>query len=346
MFVRGRRWAPPHQFPGFLLVAALVAGAGFSGCGRDRPPGAIGTNAEISVFTNDPPDPGVVAALKRVFEYPYVTVGEEDAFRLDLVTHDDFRIHRHVKNQIFAVDLSRDDRISRVVPGLLSDEGRRLMTGRNSFRFLVADRFASGQTTLFLIGWSGEDLVRLLTEVGAHRIRREFESAVVEALTETIFAMGEEERVPSRVARDYGWTIRLPEGYHGAVHEDGNFVKFNAREPVRLILCHWIEEEVPLAAEAWSPILDRVLRVYNDGDYADPEDTVVFPEPFQGEPALRWEGVWQNDKYTIGGPFRAWAFHRGGRSFVLVGQTFAPGADKSPTLRQVEAAMHTFHLPS
>ncbi len=90
--------------------------------------------------------------------------------------------------------------------------------------------------------------------------------------------------------------------------------------------------------------MERILQVYNDGDFALAERTHTFPVSFQGEPALKWEGIWQNEKYTIGGPFRAFAFHRGGRSYILIGEVFAPGADKVYLLRQVEALMNTFRV--
>jgi hypothetical protein len=74
------------------------------------------------------------------------------------------------------------------------------------------------------------------------------------------------------------------------------------------------------------------------------ERTRVFPDTFQDAPALKWEGIWQNDKYVIGGPFRAFAFHRDGASYLLTGIVFAPGQDKVYALRQVEALMKTFRL--
>jgi len=70
----------------------------------------------------------------------------------------------------------------------------------------------------------------------------------------------------------------------------------------------------------------------------------VYTRAFQGAPGLRWEGVWQNEKYVIGGPFRAFACHRNGDSFLMVGLVYAPGQDKMPALRQVEAMISTFRM--
>jgi hypothetical protein len=175
-------------------------------------------------------------------------------------------------------------------------------------------------------------------------VRLDYERAVSEGLSKTMFGLGEELAIPAQVARSYGWTMRLPGGFFAAEEPEGRFVKFNADEPVRLILVHWVPGNVPLTREDWSPILSRILLVYNDGDEVLQERTRVFPDRFQGSPALKWEGIWQNEKYVIGGPFRAFAFHREGTSYLLVGILFAPGQDKVYALRQMEGIMSTFRL--
>jgi hypothetical protein len=107
---------------------------------------------------------------------------------------------------------------------------------------------------------------------------------------------------------------------------------------------HWIPGDVPLTLDAWEPILARTLLVYNDGDEVLTERTRVFPDRFQERPALKWEGIWQNEKYVIGGPFRAYAFHREDTSYLMVGILFAPGQDKVYALRQLEGMMNTFRV--
>jgi hypothetical protein len=76
------------------------------------------------------------------------------------------------------------------------------------------------------------------------------------------------------------------------------------------------------------------------------DKTMARPATFQGQPAVKWEGIWQNEKYVIGGPFRAFACHRDGRSYLLIGQLFAPGQSKVYVLRQLEALLGTFRTVS
>ncbi len=333
-----------------LAVLVLLAASALAGCGKHQAPGAVGANEEVSVLTNTPRDGAVADAVRRIYAYP-VQVGPtqangtDPAFLLDFVPFSQFKNHQYVKNQIFAVDLSGADDLARAVPGMLGDAGKDRIRAKEPFMLLARDRWATGQTSLFAVAWSREGLLRLFTGADSTRLRREYEQASVAGLTKTMFTLGEETDLENQVARQYGWTLRLLDGFYAAQDVKGDFVKFNAADPVRLILVHWIDDPgLALDAGTWDPILTRVLEVYNDGDFFMPGLTDTARVSFQDQPALRWDGIWQNEKYTIGGPFRAFAFHRGQRSYLLVGQVFAPGQDKVPMLRQVEAMLTTFRV--
>lgn len=328
------------MFVGILLVPALSG----VGCGKHKSAGAVGANNQVSVFCNEPRDGRVAATIQRLFAYPVEVVGKQDAFRLDFVPFERFHVHQYVKNQVFAVNLSRGDDLARALPKLLGNAGKVRLGSRKPFFFIAQDAWATGQTSLFAAAWSESDLYRLLAQADSTRLRRDYENSVVRGLTKTMFDLGERKDLPAQVAGKYGWTMRLLENFHGSEDPKQNFVKFNSNEPVRLILVHWVDKSLALIPEIWNPILSEILKRYNDEDFFLPERTEIFPEPFQGQPALKWEGVWQNEKYVIGGPFRAFAFHRGKRSFLLVGQVYNPGGEKVQLLRQVEALMTTFRI--
>jgi hypothetical protein len=313
-------------------------------CPRHEPVSAVGPNDEISVLTNTDPKGAVAEELRRLLAYPVEVVGREDAFRLDFIPYHRFEIHRHVKNQLFAVDLSGNDDLARALPRMLESVAEDKLTAKEPFLLLLRDLWGTGQTSLFAVAWSGADLRRLLAESDSTQLRRSFENAVVDGLEKTIFLLGEERVLSAQIAQQYGWTMRLSPGFFAAEDPKGNMVKFNADEPVRLLMVHWREGELPLETGTWNPILSEILDVYNDGDLFLPERTNIFEDEFQGTPALKWEGVWQNEKYVIGGPFRAFAFHRQGTSYLLIGIVFNPGSSKVYLLRQVEALLGTFRL--
>ena len=329
-----------------LVPVCLFVTLFVTACGKHEPVRAVGPNDEITVFTNTAPEGSVAKELRRLFSYPVDVVGPEAAFRLDFTPFHRFDIHRHVKNQIFAVDLSKKDGLAKAMPRILEAVSEEQLRAKKPFLALRRDFWATGQTSFFAVAWSRPDLLRLLATADSTQLRRSYENSVVAGLGKTMFAIGEERGISAQVARQFGWTMRLSPGFFAANHPKGRVVKFNAEDPVRLIMVYWEDAELPLEAEVWNPILSRILDVYNDGDFFMPERTDVFPGEFQDERSLEWEGVWQNEKYVIGGPFRAHAFNRDGKSFLLVGIVFAPGQDKVYVLRQVEALMATFRLVS
>ncbi|NNF06305.1 MAG: DUF4837 family protein [Candidatus Eisenbacteria bacterium] len=326
-----------------LLFTVLITTLLTTSCTRrEGDSGAVGPVGEVSVFTNEPRDGEVVTTFLDIFNYDLDMIGPESSYRIDLVKFDQFKVHRYVKNQVFLVNMGIDDDLARTLPSFLNANGKAKLRQGKPFRHLVRDQFARGQVTLFLVGRTSNDLKTLLADTSPELQRRSFEAAVVGGLSETMFSLGEDKQLPISVAQDFGWTVRLPNGFYGAKDADGRFVKFNADDPGRLLLVHWVEEVVPLELASWAPIMDRILKSYNDQDYVDMSALKTYVTNFQGQRALKWEGIWQNDKYTIGGPFRAYAFERDGRSYLLIGQVFNPGSKKLPTIRQMDAIMNTF----
>jgi hypothetical protein len=323
-----------------LVLAALAIAA--SGCERQGPVAAVGRADDVSVFTNAADEDAVGAEIRRLIAYPVEVVGTDPAFYLEFIPFRRFGTHRVVKNLIFAVDLSASDPLARSVPNMLAGRADALLAARTPFIRVYPDLWAEGQTTLFAVAWSEPELKRLLSGSDSTAVRRAFEESVVTGLTHTMFSLGEDRDLAASLAREHGFTLRLTSGFTAAQHPQGNLVKVNAQSPVRIFMIHWRGGELPLDLATWDPVLREILWVYNDGDVLLDPMTRAFPSTFQARPALKWEGIWQNEKYTIGGPFRAYAVHRDGRSFLLVGIVFAPGEDKVRILRQVEAHLATF----
>lgn len=326
------------QFASVVLCLLLL------GCGNSEHSGAVGSNHEITVFANLDRNSPVGTRLSEVFARPLEVVGKEPAFRLDFVTLKKFGVHKLVKQQIVAVDMSRRDQLAQRTRDWLSGRDSGLLEQREPFRLIVQDLWASGQTTLFLVAWSEAELLALMDDSRGDMLYRELEASAARGLTKTLFALGESKEISANLARDCGWTMKLVPGFFVAEDPVNQTVKLNADEPVRLILVAWKDEQRPLDRAEWEAWMNEVMFRLNDGDFIEPSLTQVFTTEFQGEPALKWEGVWQNEKYVIGGPMRAYGFVRGSRSFCLIGQVYAPGNPKVNTLRQLEGLFMTFEV--
>jgi hypothetical protein len=67
---------------------------------------------------------------------------------------------------------------------------------------------------------------------------------------------------------------------------------------------------------------------------------------FQGRYAIQLDGVWENLKHNIGGPFRSYGFYDESdqRIYLVDYSVFAPGLKKWPFMRQLEAMARTFKV--
>jgi hypothetical protein len=147
----------------------------------------------------------------------------------------------------------------------------------------------------------------------------------------------------SYVSSKYGWTVRIPKGFRVAEDEKGRLVKFVAHEPTRLLFVHWRPSDgEALNAERCLRLRSRLVWEYYDEDVIEESMTSASDAVFQGREAVRIDGVWQNEKHVIGGPFFTLCFDEGDRFYMIDCVVFAPGMDKAGFLKQLEALALTF----
>ena len=99
-----------------------------------------------------------------------------------------------------------------------------------------------------------------------------------------------------------------------------------------------------LEAPLCMAIRDTLAAAYLSGDRIDPSRTTVRPIRFQGRDALEIYGLYQNDDPPMGGPFKMFCFHEGGRLYVVDIAVFNPPETKTPDLRVLEAIARTFEV--
>jgi hypothetical protein len=107
---------------------------------------------------------------------------------------------------------------------------------------------------------------------------------------------------------------------------------------------HWRgETAAPGTPEDLLALRDSLGRACYDGDQVLFDRSEAIPGTFQGRPAIHLRGVYQNRRHGYGGPFRAIAFIRGGRFYLLDAAVYNPAGRKLPYLREVLALAQTFH---
>lgn len=325
-----------------MALPALLMQAG---CDVSSNP-ALGPYAEVHVIAEKAPDAELMLPLRRALEIPFRTFQQETLFVLQPRPAKRFEEVRNRKNIVFAVDLSAKGFVTRTTRELLG--GERMEEARRSAEpklFFLDDPWARGQTAAFLIGASRDVLLRGARDEG-DRLRSGFLGANRRRIMKFLTFRGENLTLERRIYEEHGWTIRMPAPFtEETKYLDHDFFTMKMDQPGRILSVYWEAGHDSLPPDEEIVALRQKLGwEYGDEDVVDESSLRVYRSDFQGRPSVRLEGIWQNEKYTIGGPFRSIAFlqEENHRLFLIDYDVYAPGFPKKYYLWELESVVETF----
>ncbi len=318
---------------GLLLIEA---------CGQ-LPRRAVGPNVEATIVTDLRADSPAVAAVEAAIGRSVLTTRPEPAFVIDVEPGHRFSTVRSWRNLILVADLDQEGPTTELVSRTLGREGLADFRSGEQLFAVYGDVWAEGQTVL-VVAAPGAETLAAAVRVASDSIYAAFEAQVIRQIPDLLYLAGEQESLRRELADRYGWSLRIPAGYRSGIGADSGFVRFFMREGgARLIFVHWQDGVVALpAADSCVAIRARLAASYYQGDFVDSARTRVEATTFLGHPAHHLVGVWQNDRYTIGGPFRTYCFVDAGRFIMIDLAVFEPIKSKVELLRQLEAIALTF----
>jgi hypothetical protein len=312
---------------------------------------ALGPNTEVTLVTDLGPDTPAVRAVRAVLGRPVVTVRPEPAYLLTLVRGTEFARVERDRSLVLLADLSTPgatrDRIAELAARAAEpwEVGPAEPDSTRPWEHLVLDPWAHGQTVLVL-GAAGEAELARRIAADSERLYRRFDAAVLDQVGVLLFAGGgEQTNVRQELGGRYGWSLRIPRGYRVGEEPSARFVRFFMREGgARLLFVHWQDgvRELPSPDSCVALRAALAARFYA-GDFVDVARTSGGRATFLGRDACTVAGVWQNDQYTMGGPFRTHCFLDRDRFVMIDLAVFEPVASKVALLRQLEAIARTYH---
>ncbi len=303
----------------------------------------MGPSGEATIVTDLSADSPAVLAVTAVIGRPITTIRPEPAFKLDQAPGTRFSAVRSWRNLILVADLDRQDATTVLVQRTLGAETLHELESGQRCHLLLTDVWARGQTVLVLAARGEGELARAI-RAGGDVIYGAFEDQVTQQIETLLYVAGEEDGVRRHLKASYGWSLRIPVGYRVGEDSSERFVRFFMREGgARLLFVHWQDgvQILPPSAECLA-LRARLVGRYYDGDFVDTARTRSEPVQFLGRPAHKLVGVWQNDTYTIGGPFRTYCFLDAGRFVMIDLAVFEPLESKVGLLRQLEAIARTY----
>lgn len=303
---------------------------------------AFGSNSGITIVTTARSETAA-RILAESLGREIVTVQYERAYDVTLVTTGDIKNQDSRKNIIVIDFLEPPSKVSDAILDLSAGRRDDLRSGRANI-FHRQDRWAKGQVVVGITARTEAELNEFVTE-RSEDVFRYVEAVVQARLNRSLFEAGEQPLVTERLAETYGWSLRLPPRYE----VDEKFaaervIKILNDKPARMVTVYWedgewgdrsatcLERKKMLAWEFW------------DEDEIVEEALEVKEATFLGSPAVHLTGTWENKKYVIGGTFTSYCFTcpECGRNYLIDASVFAPGLDKLPLMRELEAILVTF----
>ncbi len=324
-----------------LALALILSSIVLPSC-QEQMIAAFGSNSGITIITT-PRCEDIAKVLAASLAREVVTVQYERAYDVTLVSTGDVKDHDSRKNIIVIDYLEPENDLSKTILQLAGQRRDDVRAGRVGI-FHREDRWAKGQVVVGITARTEKDL-RDFVEKGSDEIFRYVESVVQARLNRALFNAGEQPAVTERLAATYGWSLRLPPRYKVDEKYAGErVIKILNDKPARMITVYWedgewtdreatcIERKKMLAWKYWEE--DEVVDEYLDVEEAT----------FHAWPAVRLNGTWENKKYVIGGYFTTYCFTCPdcGRNYLVDAAVFAPGFDKLPLMRELEAVLATF----
>jgi hypothetical protein len=303
---------------------------------------AFGSNSGITIVTT-PRCEEIAKDLAASLEREIVTVQYERAYDVTLVTTGDVKNHDSRKNIVVIDFLEPENSLSRTILDLAGQAREDVRAGRTAI-FHREDRWAMGQVVVGIAAPTKAALGEVIA-ARSEEIFKYIERVVQARLNRALFNAGEQELITERLAATYGWTLRLPPRYEvDEKYATERVIKILQDKPARMITVYWEDGDW---GEPEATCLERKKMLawkYWDEDEIVEDALEISRATFGGVPAVHLTGTWENKKYVIGGSFTSYCFTCPdcGRNYFIDAAVFAPGFDKLPLMRELEAILVTF----
>lgn len=326
-----------HTAPAGLALALF---AFLAGCGDRKPVPAVGGASEVNILA--PRERRQLAdSVASVLREGITYIRSEPRFDVTVDALENFKFYKSRKS-VFVVGPEDDADVRKVLRSIVTP---RVATPWPDL-WRTVDPFAEGQVLFLLTGEPRRILTNLEQDPGG--LVRQVETAAVDILVANLFRNDERVRAGAEMETRYGWSVRVPSAW---VVEDrstdaSTFVRIWHDGPVMQMFVSWEQGDVARTPREWLERRHALGFVHYDGDEVVWErsraDSIEHTP--SGPPGVMLGGLWENDRYVIGGPFEAWAFHcpADDRTYLLDLSVYAPDREKLPLLRTLRAVARTF----
>ncbi|MFO7768690.1 MAG: DUF4837 family protein [bacterium] len=365
---------PRHTVPLLMWALVILLTLLAAGCGRGMRP-AVGDRSLVVVFADEESWTTYGEALDSVWRRRVDTPRREYVFEVRRISPDSWDYFQRFRNIVICAAIGDATRAGERIRGMLSPEARqRILDEQRAVHIVREDVWRRGQTVVILTADNSQRLLDYL-ERNRETLFDALRQRLYESVRRLLYARGERFEVEARMVEEWDFLVRVPEGWRLDDEEAENrFLRMIKYLPERWFFAYWVPEEsmeeegvvwirqleevgramqegadpdpalvTSLGREAMD-FRDRITRRYYDGDDINREETTATLVTFNGRPAVRLQGLWENDEEFVGGPMVTYCFwdEPTRRVWWLDGAVFHPNEPKLSHLRQVDVMLQTF----
>lgn len=320
-------------------------------CGERRLIPAVGPYSDVYLFTEQAYRSALLDSFIATLSHPIAYVFEEEnEFDVYLRDQAQFPQNRDRKNIILYARLDQRSGMLGHVQRLLGRDALERVRREGQVVYYREDLFARDQDVYFLLasGAAGEEI--LLRRM-APSLRERLRASCKERLRDYLLRGRENKGGAKYLQQRYGFALRYPSEYHLLQERaDLGAIELHCEAPSRVIGVFWDADfgGAPTLADSLRLLAFRgslVDSLYG-GDYLLAGSYRFDSVEQAGYPAIRLEGVWQNERDMTGGAFVSYFFwdERRHRLLALDLLLYAPGMAKHPYMRELEALATTFRF--
>ena len=224
-------------------------------------------------------------------------------------------------------------------------------------KFIISqqDIFASEQDVLYLFSATSAELTERIRNNKA-TIQNFYNQKENERLLKSLFVAKEEKAVSKHLQKNYGYSIRVPNGYR-IESDDAKFMWLRSVGVIdKNIFITYLEYDDDKVFQNRNLIGLRdsitLINVFEDPTDLDSYmrvdtihlETEFTPTKFYGQYAKKIRGIWMANDLSLGGSFLSYIFvdPDTNRLYYLDGFVVSPGKNKRETLRELDVILKTF----
>ncbi len=329
-----------------LSVLALLMIV-FASCEFKRE--AIGSQNKIIVIADSTLWLEIEEQVRGALEQELYTPQPEPIFTVTHRLPESLNKLTRFPNLLILGTLQAEGRMGDIMNRVLSEESVERVKQDSAFLFSKRDAWAKNQMLAVAVA---PDLQTLKErwQTNGDKVFDVFDEFTRSVVFTSIFQQFEQKDLERKLMREHGWTMRMQHDYFLAVDSSEiNLVWLRRFNPQRWISVHWQPTDDPsLLSKEW--MLEQRQWIGEEiyqGDYVYEDSLIQVREKivdFNGRYAIRLDGVWQNEEFVMGGPFRSYGFYNEGdsRLYFIDLAVFAPGERKYQYIRQLDAIASTF----